>query len=370
VLLTSKDGKFAFLTGDGASEEGDRPFVDRIEIATGKTLRLLRSEAPYYEETVAILDPDLGRLITRRESASEPPNYYLRDLKKRGSQLTQLTRFLDPAPEFAGVTKQRITYNRADGVQLSATLYLPPGYDKSKGPLPFFFWAYPQEFRSTKAASQIVGSPYRFTRPSGASHLFLLLDGYGVLDGPTMPIVGEGDKEPNDTYVEQLVASAQAAVNKVVSMGVADPKRIGVGGHSYGAFMTVNLLAHSNIFRAGIARSGAYNRSLTPFGFQNEDRSYWEAQDVYNRMAPFNYADKIKEPLLMIHGMADDNTGTFPIQSERMFAALKGLGTKVRLVMLPAEAHGYRARESIGQTLFEMTSWLDRYVKPQQAMTP
>ena len=185
-----------------------------------------------------------------------------------------------------------------------------------------------------------------------------------------MPIVGEGDKEPNDTYIDQLVASAQAAVDKVVSMGVADPKRIGVGGHSYGAFMTANLMAHSHIFRAGIARSGAYNRSLTPFGFQNEDRSYWEAQEVYNRMAPFNYADKIKEPLLMIHGMADDNTGTFPIQSERMYAALKGNGTKVRLVMLPAEAHGYRARESIGHTLFEMTSWLDRYVKPQVAMTP
>ena len=371
VMLTSKDGKFAFLTGEGASDDGDRPFVDRIELATGKTLRLLRSESPYYEETVAILDPDLGRFITRRESAGEPGNYYIRDLKKNGAQqLTQLTRFTDPAPEFAGVTKQRITYNRADGVQLSATLYLPPGYDKSKGPLPFFFWAYPQEFRSAKAASRIAGSPYRFIRPTGASHLFLLLEGYGVLDGPAMPIVGEGDKEPNDTYVEQLVASAQAAVDKVVSMGVADPKRIGVGGHSYGAFMTANLLAHSDIFRAGIARSGAYNRSLTPFGFQNEDRSYWEAQDVYNRMAPFNFADKIKEPLLMIHGMADDNTGTFPIQSERMYAALKGNGTKVRLVMLPAEAHGYRARESIGHTLFEMTSWLNRYVKPQVALTP
>ncbi len=371
VMLFSKNGKFAFLTGDGASEQGDRPFVDRIEIATAKTLRIMRSEAPYFEQTVAILDPDLGRFIIRRESATEPPNYFIRDLKKKGAQqLVPLTHFTDPAPEFAGVTKQQITYNRADGVQLSATVYLPPGYDKSKGPLPFFFWAYPQEFRSAKAASQISGSPYQFSRPSGASPLFLLLEGYGVLDNPTMPIVGEGDKEPNDTYIEQLVASAQAAVDKVVSMGVADPKRIGVGGHSYGAFMTANLLAHSNIFRAGIARSGAYNRSLTPFGFQNEDRSYWEAQDVYNRMAPFNYADKIKEPLLLIHGMADDNTGTFPIQSERMYAALKGNGTKVRLVMLPAEAHGYRARESIGHTLFEMTSWLDRYVKPQQQMTP
>ena len=372
VLMTSKDGKFVYLAGEGASAEGDRPFVDRMELATGKKLRLFQSTAPYYEEVVGIADPDLGRLITRRESATDPPNHFVRDLKKKGAQqLTQLTRFYDTAPEFAAVSKQQISYTRADGVKLSATLYLPPGYDKSKGPLPFLLWAYPQEFRSAQAASQVVGSPHRFTRPSGASHLFLLLQGYGVLDGPTMPIVGEGDKEPNDTYIEQLVASAQAAVEKIVSLGVADPKRIGVGGHSYGAFMTANLLAHSDLFRAGIARSGAYNRSLTPFGFQNEDRSYWEAQQLYSRMSPFNYADKIKEPLLMIHGMADDNTGTFPLQSERMYAALKGIGTKARLVMLPAEAHGYRARESIGHTLFEMTSWMDRYVKESGAtLTP
>lgn len=371
VLMTSKDGKFAFLVGEGASADGDRPFLDRLELATGKKLRLFQSEPPYYEEVVGVADADLGRLITRRESATSPPNHFVRDLKKKGAQqLTQLTRFYDTAPEFAAVTKQRISYTRADGVKLSATLYLPAGYDKNKGPLPFLFWAYPQEFRSAQAASQTVGSPHRFTRPSGASHLFLLMQGYGVLDGPTMPIVGEGDKEPNDTYIEQLVASAQAAVEKVVSLGVADPKRIGVGGHSYGAFMTANLLAHSDLFRAGIARSGAYNRSLTPFGFQNEDRSYWEAQELYARMSPFNYANRIKEPMLLIHGEADDNTGTFPIQSERMYAALKGVGTKARLVMLPAEAHGYRARESIGHTLFEMASWMDRYVKEGATLTP
>jgi len=209
----------------------------------------------------------------------------------------------------------------------------------------------------------MVGSPHRFTRPSDASHLFLLLQGYGVLDGPTMPIVGAGDKEPNDSYIKQLVASAQAAVEKLVSLGVADPKRIGVGGHSYGAFMTANLLAHSDLFRTGIARSGADNRSLTPFGFQNDNWSYWETEPLYSQMTPFNDADRIKEPLLMIHGMADDNTGTFPLQSERISAALKGIGTQARLVVLPAEAHGYRARESIGHTLFEMTSWMDRYVK-------
>ena len=277
-----------------------------------------------------MLDPDAGRVLTRRESVSDPPNYFIRDLKKRGpAQLSQLTRFPDPAPAFAGVTQQLITYMRADGVHLSATLYLPAGYDKAQPPLPFF----------------------------------LLLQGYGVLDGPTMPISAKEGKEPNDTYVQQLVASAQAAVDKVVSMGVADPKRIGIGGHSYGAFMTANLLAHSQLFRAGIARSGAYNRTLTPFGFQNEERNYWEAEGVYAEMSPFNFADKIKEPILLIHGMADDNSGTFPIQSERMYAALVGLGGTVRLVMLPGEAHGYRARESVGHTLYEMVNWLDQYVK-------
>jgi dipeptidyl aminopeptidase/acylaminoacyl peptidase len=369
VLLTSKDGRFAFLAGEGASPEGNRPFLDRMELGTGKLLRLWRSEAPNYEEVVVVLDPDLGRFLTQRESASEPANYFVRDLKKSGAaQLTRITSFSDPAPEFAGVTKQLITYQRGDGVQLSATLYLPPGYDKSKGTLPFLFWAYPREFQSVQAASQVTGSPYRFTRPSGASHLFVLLAGYGVLDGPTMPIVALGGKEPNDSYVEQLVASAEAALEKVVALGVADPKRIGIGGHSYGAFMTANLLAHSDLFRAGIARSGAYNRTLTPFGFQNEERSYWEAEQVYNRMSPFNYADKINEPLLLIHGMADDNSGTFPLQSERLYAALKGQGAKARLVMLPAEAHGYRARESVGHTLYEMVSWLDRYVKGSGAM--
>ena len=369
VLLTSRDGRFAFLAGQGASAEGDRPFLDRIELATGKTERLWRSEAPYYEEVVSVLDPDAGKLITRRESKTETPNYFVRDIGRR--QVTQLTRFSDPAPEFGGITKQLITYARKDGVLLSATLYLPAGYDKSKGPIPFFFWAYPREFGSAEAASQVTGSPYRFTRPGGASHLFLLLEGYGVLDDPKMPIVGENGRESNDTYVEQLVASAEAAVDTLVAMGVADRTRIGIGGHSYGAFMTANLLAHSDLFRAGIARSGAYNRTLTPFGFQAEERTLWQAPEVYEKMSPFNYADRIKEPILLIHGEADDNSGTFPIQTERMYSALKGNGGKARYVVLPAEAHGYRARESVGHTLYEMVSWMDRYVKGSgAALTP
>lgn len=367
VVLTSRDGRFAYLTGSGASAAGDVPFLDRINLSTGAKTRLWQSSAPSYEEVVAVLDADANRILTRRESIKDPPNYFLREVA--ANRLRQLTRFPDPAPQFVGVEPQLITYKRADGVQLSAKLYLPAGYDKSKGPLPFLFWAYPAEFKTASAAAQVVGSPYRFVRPSAASHLFVLTQGYGVLDNPTMPVIGEGDKEPNDTYIEQLVSSATAAIDKVVSLGVADRARIAVGGHSYGAFMTANLLAHSDLFRAGIARSGAYNRTLTPFGFQAEQRTFWKARDTYAAMSPFNYADRIKEPILLIHGEADDNSGTFPMQSERMYAALKGNGATVRYVVLPSEAHGYRARESVGHTIWEMVNWLDTHVK-NAAPTP
>jgi dipeptidyl aminopeptidase/acylaminoacyl peptidase len=368
VLLTTPDGKSAFLNGQGASPEGDRPFLDRYDLATARTQRLFRSAAPYYEDVMAVLDTRGDVLLTRRESKTEPPNYWRRDLVRRIAPMA-LTNFADPAPQFAGVTSEQITYTRKDGVQLSATMYLPAGYDKARdGKLPFFLWAYPREFRSAAAASQVQGSPFRFVRPTGygGRHLQLLLQGYGVLDGPTMPIIGEGDKEPNDTYIEQLVASAEAAVLKIDAMGVGDRDRVAVGGHSYGGFMTANLLAHSKLFRAGIAESGAYNRTLTPFGFQAEDRTYWQAMDIYEKMSPFNYADKLKTPILLIHGMADDNTGTYPIQSERFFAALKGNGGTVRYVQLPAEAHGYRAKETIGHTVWEFVSWLDTYVKPKK----
>lgn len=369
VLHTSPDGRYAFLQGAGASDAGDRPFLDRYDLRTGATQRVFQSAPGFYETPTAMLDDRGDQLITRRESKTEPPNYWLRNTRARIAPIA-LTRFTDPAPQFAGVTSELITYKRKDGVLLSATLYLPAGYDKERdGPLPFFLWAYPQEFRSAAAAAQVQGSPDRFVRPSGSSHLFLLTQGYGILDGPAMPIIGEGDAEPNDTYVEQLVTSAEAAVDAIVSRGVADRARIGVGGHSYGAFMTANLLAHSRLFKAGIARSGAYNRTLTPFGFQAEQRTYWEAQEIYTTMSPFTNADKIKDPILLIHGMADNNTGTFPVQSERMYAALKGNGGTVRYVQLPAESHGYSARESIGHTLQEMVAWMDKHVKESKPKT-
>ncbi|MEG8038866.1 prolyl oligopeptidase family serine peptidase [Sphingomonas sp. LR60] len=310
---------------------------------------------------------DRGRILTRRESATQAPNYMIRNTK--GDRAKAVTSFPDPNPVFAGVTQRTITYKRADGVPLSGTLYLPAGYDaKRDGPLPTLLWAYPSEFTDAKVAGQTVDQGNRFTRPRGISHLFLLTQGYAILDDPAMPIIGEGDAEANDTYVKQLRDDAQAAVDAVVKLGVGDRTRMAVGGHSYGAFMTANLLAHTDLFRAGIARSGAYNRTLTPFGFQAEQRTYWQATPTYTEMSPFTYADRIKAPILLIHGAADDNSGTFPIQSERMYAALKGNGATVRYVVLPNEPHGYRALESTGETLWQMTDWLDRYVKPKPSV--
>ncbi len=352
-------GTSIYLTAAGASPEGDRPFLDRFDLKTLKATRLFRTDEKSYETVVGLLTDDGASVLTRRESPADPPNYFVRNTAS--GALKAVTDFKDPAPELRGITKQLVTYTRKDGVKLSGTIYLPPGYQPGMR-LPMFVWAYPREFTDPNAASQVVGSANRFTTISGPSHLLLLTQGYAIFDGPTMPIVGQGETA-NDTYVEQLVASAQAAVDKAVEMGIADRDRVGIGGHSYGAFMTANLLAHSRIFRAGIARSGAYNRTLTPFGFQNEMRTFWEAKSVYENMSPFFYADRIKDPILLIHGEKDDNSGTFPIQSERMYMALKGHGATVRYVTLPDEAHGYVGRESVLDTVAEMLNWLDTYVK-------
>ncbi|KQM62352.1 MULTISPECIES: S9 family peptidase [unclassified Sphingomonas] len=355
-----------YVTGDGATKAGAFPFLGLMPVAGGEQKRLWTAKAPYYETVVALLDDKGQRMLTRRESAKLAPNYMLRSVK--GGSAKPVTDFADPAPVLAGVTQRTITYNRADGLPLSGSLYLPAGYDaKRDGPLPTLLWAYPAEYTDAKVAGQTVDQGNRFVRPRGISHLFLLTQGYAILDNPAMPIIGENGAEANDTYVQQLRDDAQAAVDAVVKLGVADRGRMAVGGHSYGAFMTANLLAHTDLFRAGIARSGAYNRTLTPFGFQAEQRTYWQATSTYTDMSPFTYANKIKEPILLIHGAADDNSGTFPIQSERMYAALKGNGATVRYVVLPNEAHGYRALESTEETLWQMTDWLDRYVKPKVA---
>ncbi|WP_312490139.1 prolyl oligopeptidase family serine peptidase [Sphingomonas sp.] len=358
-----------FVTGEGATKAGAFPFLATMPLTGGAQTRLWTARAPYYEPVVAMLDDKGQRILTRRESATQPPNYVVRTV--RGGAAKPITDFADPAPVFAGVTQRTITYNRADGVPLSGMLYLPAGYDaKRDGPLPTLLWAYPAEYTDAKVAGQTVDQGNRFVRPRGISHLFLLTQGYAVLDNPAMPIIGEGGAEANDTYVKQLREDAKAAVDAVVKLGVGDRTRMAVGGHSYGAFMTANLLAHTDLFRAGIARSGAYNRTLTPFGFQAEQRTYWQATPTYTEMSPFTYADRIKAPILLIHGGADDNSGTFPIQSERMYAALKGNGATVRYVVLPNEPHGYRALESTEETLWQMTDWLDRHVKPRQPAVP
>jgi dipeptidyl aminopeptidase/acylaminoacyl peptidase len=372
-LQFSPDGNSLYLIGDGASPEGDRPFLDRWTLADNRKQRLFRSEAPHYSAVSAVLDDSASKILITRESPTEPVNFHRVDLAAKSAPVA-LTRFPHPTPQLKDVKKEQIRYKRKDGVELTGTLYLPPGFEPGRdAPLPLLMWAYPAEFKSAEAASQVTDSPYRFNAIGFWGPHPFLARGYAVLDDPSMPIVGEGSKEPNDTYLPQLIASAEAAIDDVVRRGVADRNRIAIGGHSYGAFMTGNLLAHTRLFKAGIARSGAYNRTLTPFGFQAEERNYWDARDTYQTMSPFNYANAIKDPLLMIHGEEDNNSGTFPIQSERMYAAVKGLGGTARLVMLPKESHGYRARESILHMLAETDAWLDEHVKqakPAEAAVP
>jgi dipeptidyl aminopeptidase/acylaminoacyl peptidase len=361
LLQFSDDGQAIFLAGAGASEAGDRPFVDRFDLASASATRVFQSTPGQYSQPLAVLDGQGQRLLVSRESPDQPANLFVID-QAAGSE-RQLTDIAHPVPALAGVRKEQIRYARADGVQLTAELLLPPGYDPKKdGPRPVLLWAYPGEFKSAATASQVTGSPDRFNAPSYWGPQAMLARGWVVLNNPSMPIIGEGDAEPNDTYIEQLVASAEAAVAEIERRGVGQRGKIAVGGHSYGAFMTANLLAHTRLFAAGIARSGAYNRSLTPFGFQAEERNYWQAIDTYQKMSPFNYAGQIKDPILFIHGEQDNNSGTFPIQSERMFAAVKGLGGNARLVMLPNESHAYRARESILHMLAETESWLEQHV--------
>jgi len=362
VLHTLDKGSKVLMSGQGYSPEGNQPFLTSFDLKSGETEELWRSEAPYYEYLVAVLDDQGTDIITRRESVTEQPNYFHRDLGR--DEMNQITFFEHPTPDLKDVTKEFITYKRSDGVNLTATVFLPPGYDKERdGKLPALVWAYPREFKSAAAASQVTTSPYRFTNVGYWGPHFMLTEGYAVVQSAAMPIIGEGDEQPNDTFVEQLVANGQAIVDEIDRMGVGDPERVGVGGHSYGAFMTANLLAHSDIFRAGIARSGAYNRSLTPFGFQAEPRTFWEAPEIYFEMSPFMNAEKINEPLLLIHGEVDNNSGTFPIQSQRMYGAVSGLGGTVKLVMLPHESHGYVARESLLHMLYEQTEWMNMYVR-------
>lgn len=360
--IVLQDGPWIFRAGSGETPAGSRPFLDRQEVGTMKTERLWRAEGDGYESFFALVEGEDGRpsaFLSRHESPRDPPNLRLRGL--RAESWRAITSFADPTPELRAIQKMLVHYRREDGVDLSGTLYLPADHRQGTR-LPVVLWAYPRDFIDADTAGQVHDTPNTFTRIGGASHLFFLTQGYAVLDGASMPIIGD-PATMNDTFIEQSVSSARAAIEKLTAMGVCDPSRVGLGGHSYGAFMTANLLAHSDLFRAGIARSGAYNRTLTPFGFQAERRSLWEARESYLALSPFMQADKIKAPLLLIHGAEDDNPGTFPLQSERLFHAIKGNGGTARYVALPHEGHGYRARESVLHVLHEMFAWFERYVK-------
>jgi dipeptidyl aminopeptidase/acylaminoacyl peptidase len=361
VAETTADGRGFYFRAMGASPDGDKPFVAVMDSSTGGSKRIWQSAAPFYELPFDVLDAGSETIVIRRESQDKSPNFFVE--KGESQTATQITFFPSPYGTAALPNKQVLHYKRSDGVDLTANLYLPPGYKPQDGPLPTLLEAYPTEFKTKAAAGQVTGSPYQFPFLYWGSPVPFVTQGFAVLENASIPIVGEGKSEPNDTYVEQLVASAKAAIDEGVRLGVVDRNRVAVMGHSYGAFMTANLLAHSDLFKAGIARSGAYNRTLTPFGFQNEDRSYWQSPETYYKMSPFSYADKLKIPLLLIHGEADNNSGTFPIQSERFFSALKGHGATVRLVLLPLESHGYAGRESVLHMFWEMNNWLNTYVK-------
>ena len=362
TLVIDKDK--LYLTGTGYSPEGIRPFFDEYSLKTNETKRLWHADGKEtYERIIEVLDAKKGELLTRVEASTVFPNYFIRNTKKKIAP-QQITFFENPFKSLEGVHKEVISYKRDDGIELSGTLYLPAGYDKAKKEkLPMILWAYPREFKDASTASQVTSSPHTFTSPYYGSPVFWVTQGYAILDAAAFPIIGEGDKEPNDSFREQLVANGKAAIDAVDKLGYIDRNKVAVGGHSYGAFMTANLLSHCDLFAAGIARSGAYNRTLTPYGFQSEERSYWEAPEVYYTMSPFMHADKMKTPLLLIHGEADNNSGTYPLQSERYFNALKGMGAPVRLVMLPKESHGYSARESVLHVIWEQDQWLEKWVK-------
>ncbi|MCA1800937.1 MAG: prolyl oligopeptidase family serine peptidase [Rhodothermaceae bacterium] len=351
TLLFASDNKTLFMTGMGASPDGNRPFLDTYNTETGDTERLWQSEPPYYEMVVTMKDEGNLEVITTRQSTTEPSNFFLRNLSD--GSMRQLTHFEHPTPQYKDVTREFVSYEREDGLR----------------PLPTVIWAYPREFGSADAAGQVTGSPYSFTNIGYWGPQWLVTQGYAVIDNASMPVIGEDGEEPNDTFIAQLIMNAKAAISMGEERGVTDPNRVAVGGHSYGAFMTANLLAHSDLFKAGIARSGAYNRSLTPFGFQAEARTIWDDTELYITMSPFFFAHQIKTPILFIHGEADNNSGTFPLQSERLYQAIAGLGGTTRLVMLPHESHGYRARESVLHMLWETLTWLDHYVKNAEPVT-
>jgi dipeptidyl aminopeptidase/acylaminoacyl peptidase len=362
-VVDMKGGK-AYLIGDGFTKDGQHPFIDEMDIKSLKKKRLYTSDLKNAKEGIVdILNPSRGEILTTQQSPSQYPNYFKKNIKSNKAEA--VTNFANPFESIKDVYKEVITYKRNDGVTLTGTLYLPANYDRKakKEKLPLLIWAYPREYKDKDTAGQSTQNDNDFTFPTYGSFVYWTAKGYAVLDNAAFPIVGEGKTEPNDTFIPQLVANAAAAIDAVDHLGYIDRKKVAVGGHSYGAFMTANLLTHSNLFACGIARSGAYNRTLTPFGFQSEQRNYWDVPEIYNTMSPFMHADKMKTPLLLIHGDADNNPGTFTLQTERYFQALKNLGAPVKMVLLPKEAHSYQAKENILHVLWEQDQFLEKCLK-------
>ena len=359
-VIGVQDG-YIYMAGEGATPDGDRPFLNRVSFDTFETTEVWRNSGENFEEVIGLTSDDASSFLTSWEDPVTPPNVRWH---RAGQDTVQITQFENPHPQLNEISRQLITYERADGVPLSATLYLPADYEDGDT-LPVLVWGYPLEYNDASTAGQVSGSPYEFTRVGGTSPRFMVTQGYALLENATMPIVGDDPLTVNDTFIDQLVLSAEAARDITVEMGFGDGERLAIAGHSYGAFMTAHLLAASDIFRAGIARSGAYNRTLTPFGFQSERRTFWAAPETYFELSPFMHADQINEPMLMIHGQMDNNSGTFPMQSERMYAAVKGNAGTARLVMLPYESHGYRGRESVLHVLAESIDWLNTWVMPE-----
>jgi len=358
-VLRQRSGAL-LMSGQGASPAGNRPFLLRWDVASGEKQELFRSGLERYETVLGMVRGSEDELLLRSESPSAPPELVY--LNRATGRRVVLRRDVDPAAEFtAKIQKRLVRYQREDGVPMSGTLYLPPSYQDGDQ-LPCLLWAYPREYTKASDAGQVRATPNRYLRMRGSSHLFMLLKGYAVFDNASMPIVGPR-RSANDTFVEQVRMNARAAIDALGKEGCVDTAKVAVAGHSYGAFMTANLLAHSDLFCCGIARSGAYNRSLTPFGFQNEERTFWEAPEIYFAMSPFMHAQKINEPILLIHGKDDNNAGTFPIQSKRLYGALQGHGATARLCFLPFESHGYRGRQSVLHCLAEMADWLDQHCK-------
>jgi len=355
----ASSGDAAFLRGDGYKADfRPQPFIDRVRLADGSTDRVFEGSQDSFDQPLVPLDADLRRMIVSRESMTDFPDSYLWE----GGDWQNLTNNVDPFPEVTAARRIDFEFERRDGLRVQGRVSLPTNYVEGQR-VPAIFWTYPSEYEE---AEEYEHDAIESRNKNAFTHMswlrwsdLWLTQGYALVY-PDIPIVGENY---NDTYIGNLVDAMYGAIRAVDGLGVIDIDRIGHGGHSYGAFATANILANAPFFKAGIAGDGAYNRSLTPSGFQAERRTLWEAPHTYIEMSPFFKADQIDTPLLMYHGGDDDNSGTFPIQSRRMIHALTTLGKTAVLYEYPYESHTPRAIENKLDMWARFIGWFDTYVK-------